>query len=512
MKLTKLAGILILLSFISPALGLGIKAAEPTSKSSHTNTRTEVIAADGDAHNVSDISYVWQQVNGLCHWASLTMALQHVGVSLDLATLCAVSGIGFSAFYLQHGDEMVFYNGPMFRQMVPHSVLADFYGLNITLAVDGNNSEHGANLAYAIETMGVEYVSIDGWNQAFSILKASLDEGHPVELMMNPYYLPHPDYDFIRDLGLAETNSGHSVVATGYNENEECVYLADPGIGIMNEDYGRPLKSEWCYSVNYTSLDAAWNRTYGMFIVKPGNGPTEGMQRQIGEFILGRLQGDRASYIAGSEDLFFISLGADAFRGLAYDLTGAALAAFFENLGDLTPQEKGTLLRLFGLDLEQHMTLQYVSYKGAIQSVQYALPDLDLQNFVESGSDAFEHFDPVTCNTSLNDFFYQGGGSNLTGCFHELAYQVQFVTNGDIEEACTTVDNGLSEIRGHLMAIADSWDHAAYALERVLSGESPLTTIAIIGSAIGIVALVTVLVRRRQNILLVGSDKNVATL
>ena len=497
MRLTKLAGILLLMLLIPISFGLGVKAAESTSIPQSRNYQTEVVIADGDASNVSDISYVWQQVNGLCHWSCLSMTTQHAGISLDLSEICAVTGIGFSAFYLQHEDEMIFFNGPMFRQMVPHTVLADLYGLNITLVLDGNNSDRGANLVYATEVMGVEYVLIDGWDQAFSILKDSLDEDNPVELITDPYYLPHPAYDFIRDLGLVDTDSGHSVVAIGYDENEECIFLADPGIGIMSGDYGHPLETDWCYRVNYTDLDAAWNRTYGMFLVEQGEGPTERTQHQVGEFILKRLQGDRTSYIAGSEEVFFVSLGADAFRGLAYDLTGATLADFFAELEDLTPQETGTLLRYFALDLEQHMTLQYVSYRGAIRSVQSALSNLELQQFVDVGSSAFEHFDALTCNSSLNDLFYEGGGSNLTDCFHKIAYQVEFVTNGDIEAACALVDTDLSEIQDHLMAIANSWDAAASALHRSLNGDSPLPTIAIVGSIIGIMVLAILLVKRR---------------
>ena len=47
------------------------------------------------------------------------------------------------------------------------------------------------------------------------------------------------------------------------------------------------------------------------------------------------------------------------------------------------------------------------------------------------------------------------------------------------------------------MAIADSWDAAASALSQALNGENPLPTIALVGSTIGVVALVIFLAKRR---------------
>lgn len=499
MNLTKLIGFLVLLALVTPAMGQGTATVVDTASPVpyNTSSRDGIAVTELDVRNVSDIPYVWQQVNGLCHWSSLSMVMQYIGVSVDLSAMCAVAGIGFSAFYMQYEDEMMFYNGPMFRQMVPHTVLADIYGLNITLVLDGNNSEWGADFVVANEAMGVDYVLIDGWDQALGILKSTIDEGYPVEIMANPYYLPHPSYGFIRNLGLVETDSEHSVVVTGYDEQGECVYLADPGIGIMSEDYGEPLESEWCYSVNFTSLDAAWMRTYGMLIVKPGTGPANRMERQIGQYAISRLRGDRTSYIPGREDLYFVSLGADAFRALGYDLTGDALPEFFDGLGELTPHEKGMLLNYFGINLEQHMTLQSISFRAALQSLPEILPDFDLDAFVEAGSPAIEHFDVMTSNTSLNDIFYEGGESLLTQCFHNLAYQCENMTDGNLLEACEAVEDELSEIRAHLVAIADAWDSAANALESALSGSLPVPTIMAMGISLAMVVVVVVLIKRR---------------
>ena len=51
-------------------------------KISDESFRTLSLAESG---NVTDIPYVSQQMNGLCHWATQAMALHCAGVSLDLA-------------------------------------------------------------------------------------------------------------------------------------------------------------------------------------------------------------------------------------------------------------------------------------------------------------------------------------------------------------------------------------------------------------------------------------------
>ncbi|MFW9793045.1 MAG: hypothetical protein ACFFEE_01985, partial [Candidatus Thorarchaeota archaeon] len=42
-----------------------------------------------DSGEVSNVPYVWQELNGFCYWATLSMALQSIGVQLDLAEVFA---------------------------------------------------------------------------------------------------------------------------------------------------------------------------------------------------------------------------------------------------------------------------------------------------------------------------------------------------------------------------------------------------------------------------------------
>jgi hypothetical protein len=73
---------------------------------------------------ISEIPYQWQEINGFCHWSALSMALRHAGAPLDLHSLFAASGIGFSTGYIRYEDLAVFLSGSTLRQMEPLPTIA----------------------------------------------------------------------------------------------------------------------------------------------------------------------------------------------------------------------------------------------------------------------------------------------------------------------------------------------------------------------------------------------------
>jgi hypothetical protein len=456
------------------------------------------ILSSTDAANVTDVSYVWQQVNGLCHWASLSMTSQHAGAPLDFPGICAASGIGFTAMYIR--EDGVFWSGPHFREMTQLQTLAEFYDLNITLVLDDDNSEFGRILADSQRVTGVPFTEIDGWDEAFALLKRTIDSGHPVELFLNPYYLPHADYDLIRTLNWSDTNSGHSVVAVGYDEAAGLVYLADPGIGIIGDFYGCPDQSEWNYAVGLTTLEAAWFETFGMVIVQPASEAVQDSSRDIAEFVIARLRGDWESYVPERDPIPFVALGSNAYRSLADDLTGSRLSQHLDSLGDLSPQAKAYYLRAFAADVETHVSLQYVAYRAAVLGLQNLLAGLDAANLVQIAEGAFTHFDTLSSNSSLNDFDYVAGGSDLTDTFLNFAYQCEFVVEGDVGAAASLVKDDLEALQKRLRAIADVWDAVAQELARLLGPSG--TALMVLAAGSGSIALMVgsaVLLRRRRS-------------
>ena len=145
------------------------------------------------------------------------------------------------------------------------------------------------------------------------------------------------------------------------------------------------------------------------------------------------------------------------------------------------------------------MTLQYESYRAALAALPSILPDLDLQEFVSVGELALEHFELFSDNSTVNDPFYTGGQKMMTETFEKIAYQYEYVFDGDLESSVAVYEEDLVEIQSHLTAIANAWDATADALERALQSDGTLLPIIVSSSIVGIVVLVIVFTRRRSS-------------
>jgi len=450
--------------------------------------------------NVTDVPYVSQQMNGLCHWATQSMALYSADVSLDLAGVCAATGIGFSAGYVRYEDNWIFVPGPIYRQQVTHANIAELYGVDVEFYVDTDCSDFAALFELTMQVTNVNWTEINGWDDAFQILKDSIDDGYPIEVYVELYHLPHPDYDFIRDLGLSDSNPSHSILITGYNETAGVAYVMDPAIGVLENSAAVPDDGSWFYEINFTSLNQAWDKTYAAVIIKPSTGISEDFASILGNHVLDRLRGDRASYGPESEEVFFWNFGSNAFRAMASELTDAGLSSYLDEFDEYALQTKAMILRNIGIEIEAYLSLQYESYRAAVSALPSLLSELDLEDFVSEGEMAFEHFSLLTDNSSINDLFYTGGATIVTETFNGIAYQYEFDYAGDISQAVTDFEENLVEIQAHLNAIANAWDAAADALERELT--DPAIPWIPSMSGIGAIAVITIAIiskRRRES-------------
>jgi hypothetical protein len=150
--------------------------------------------------------------------------------------------------------------------------------------------------------------------------------------------------------------------------------------------------------------------------------------------------------------------------------------------------------------IETRLTQQYEAYRAAIDALPRLLPDLDLQSFVSESKLAFEHFELFTDNSTVNTPFYPAGVKLVTKTIKKIAYQYEYVLDGDLASAASMYEDELAEIQTHLTAIANVWDAAADALERALNDDGTLTLVLLSGSVVGIMALVVLFIRRRQSI------------
>jgi hypothetical protein len=446
---------------------------------------------------LSDIPYQWQEINGFCQWSALSMALRHAGAPLDLHNLFAASGIGFSAGYIRYEDLAVFLSGAMLRQMEPLPTIANLYGLDIDIYMDDDT---GIGTAYgpAMVAWGLNYTDLDGWTHTLDLIRATIDDGYPLAIWTDPYYLPPSDYDFARIQGLQsqDTGSGHTVLCVGYNDTAGEVIIMDPGVGAFGENFGFPDDGRWLYSVSYSTLqNAMMHMSYGSVVIRTGDGPSDDFTSSLASYICERLRGDRSSYGEGLEDVFFANFGADAFRGLSYDLTKESIISYLDDVSSNKDDRYYTLI-VTGLQIEMGITLQHLSYRESLKTLPSILADLDLEAFLESASPAVPHLAVLSENASLIDPYYTVNGTILTQTLTNIA-DLYYETD-DLEAAIEYYEQELENIRVHLIAIADTWVAAADALEAALHDADITMQLVVVSGLVVVIAVVVLLHRRRS--------------
>ncbi len=452
-----------------------------------------------DSGYVTDIPYVWQQTNGFCSWASLSMALSTINIDLDLAEVCAATGIGFSFSYLRYDDIWTVLPGPLYKQQSVQNTLSDLFGFEIELYMDSDASEFAQLLSLSFELSSVNWTEIDGWDEAFQVLKSSIDSGFPVSIYANLQNLPAEDYDFLRNLGITDPTPTHSVLVFGYNETTGTVRIMDPAIGLFDDPATFPDDGSWFYDMNFTSLNQSWLASYAVTVIKPGDGVPEDLELNLATYTIDRLRGDRTSYSPDAEEVFFWNFGADAFRALASDLTETGISSFIDEFDEYDLQTKAGIIANLGLEIESYSTLQHQAYRVALYTLPGLLPSLDLDEFIAAGSPAIPHLEVFSDNSTMNTPFYSSGIKLATKTFYNISSQYQ--NDGDLSSAITMHQEELAEIRTHLIAIADAWDAAADALERELSesGLPSVSSVSGIGAVFVVLTAAIISRKRRQS-------------
>jgi hypothetical protein len=293
----------------------------------------------------------------------------------------------------------------------------------------------------------------------------------------------------------ADTGSGHTVLCIGYNDTANEVMIMDPGVGAFGENFGFPDDGRWLYSVNYSTLeDAMRYMGYGSVVVKTGSGPSDDFTVSLASYICERLRGDRSSYGEGLENIFYANFGADAFRGLSYDLTKESIIAYLDDVSSDKDDRYYTLI-LTGLQMEMGITLQHLSYRESLKTLPSILVDLDLEPFLESASPAVSHLAVLSENASMIDPYYTVNGTILTQTFTNIA-DLYYETE-DLESAIEYYEQDLEDMRGHLIEIADAWIAAADALESAIFEDTTMQLVIASGFVV-VIAIIAVLYRRRS--------------
>jgi hypothetical protein len=417
--------------------------------------------------------YVWQEINGFCAWAATAMAMQYAGVDLTMYDVFAASTIGFSFAYFRFDETLLMFPGALYTQVEPTQFLADLYEVNYTLYL-GDTTPNLEQNVQVWESEGIQVGVLDGQSEALSLMRNTIDQGYPLLISVDPIYLPSYDYDYLRTGDLA--GGGHGILIVGYNDTEASATILDPGVGSFGEYYGYPDDGRGNYTqILYTALIDAWSsRYYISNTFFPGNPVVDQMityapvDNQLGPMVRDKLLGVGSIYSPSSPNALVGDFGEAAFRQMSQDITVDGLKSYlsvFDGIVDET-NFKTSLLYFIGLGLEAQVTLQYLSYRTALESLSALMPDTNLTAFVDAGEDALPAFANIADNSSL---IFPGNISQSTGFVSNtfLAIAEAFNASGDIDVTLAPYESTLDSISADLLTIADSWRAAGNALAEI---------------------------------------------
>jgi len=440
---------------------------------------------------VTGVPYIWQEINGLCAWAATSVAFQSAGVQLDLHDILAVTSVGYSFAYLNYNDTLLMYPGAIYMQAEPTQFAADLYGLNMTVYMD-SSTPGVEQLVEVWEGRGISVHLLNGEEDAFDLMRSSIDAGYPLLLSVDPAWLPARDYDFLRAQGLS--GGGHGILVAGYDDMAGNATIIDPGVGSFGDEFGYPADGRGNYTpISYTALANAWSGRYFIsMLFKPGGDPPADRSAVLGPYIRDRILGVPAAYEASPDTVVLWNFGEAAFRALSTDYSRQGLTEYLDIFTGMDGERefKASLILFLGLGLEAQVTLQYLSFRTALRHLPDLMPDIDLADFVAAGEASLPHFEALADNATLiypgNLTLYDGF---VASTFQSMADE--FNSSGDIDSVMNQYEDELSTITTHLLGIADSWLAAGNALAKIWPTDpfivyGPWITIA----AFGVSALV----------------------
>jgi hypothetical protein len=479
---------------------LGVSLSTPLVTTVDTTSVVTSFTPAADYGHIDGVPYVWQEINGYCYWSSVDMALQYIDIPYDLYQFFAASGIGFSAAYIMIEDAQIFVSGSSFRQQQQVPIFCDVLGID-HMAYFDSNAEWLQLYESSWFQSGFNMELIDGSEAAFNQLRNTIDEGYPVVLWVDPYWLPAIDYvelrDFISPQDPATPSTGHAIVVIGYNDTSQTVEILDPGVGSFGSRYGYPDDGRWSYTANYSTLELAWKAlAYGQIAFTPDDGEVQDQEERIGNMIVSRLLGNRTLAGPDLEEVFFASFGETAFRGLSLDTTVDGIKNYLDKFNETIDRED--ILMFTGISHETYMSLQYPAYRGAIESLPSILPSYDISEVVELGRTAYPHFDAISTNDSVVSVSYRFDGTLLASTFFDISDR--YVTTGNLDSSIEAYSSEIQQLSEHFLAIADSWKAAGELLDSILAGESfnyPLAVV-FISSISGLFVVLVVVWRVRK--------------
>ncbi|MHA3964751.1 MAG: C39 family peptidase, partial [Candidatus Thorarchaeota archaeon SMTZ1-45] len=398
-------------------------------------------------------------------------------------------------------ETMTFFPGVMVRQISWFEFFMDLYGLEMQFYLD-SSTDYGWNAMQMLAPLNYEITDYaqSGLITPQNVVRESIDNGYPLAISVDTYYLPVEDWDIIRDYvgPMQPGGAGHAIVIVGYNDTAQRVQVYDPGVGLLGENYGYPDDGRWNYSMTYSQLDDAWRSAgYVTFRVSNGTGPRDDFEEKLALYITQRLLGNRTSYFEGSENFFYLGTGANAFRGMGLDMTLEAIRDYCFNYLEV---DKPTAIRVLGHNLEVMMTMQYLAFRSSLDSLSDLLPSKNLEPFLEAASEALPHMEALSHNASITSGIdIIARDTLLYNTFFGIASS--FEISHDLDYSINEFSNELEEIATHLSAIADAWEIAGHTLSQELNESGSILNdniVIVIGGGVTILIIGVILVVWRR--------------
>lgn len=443
----------------------------PISSSAISSTLAQPYSQNHTASEgiLEHVPYVWQEINGFCGWAAASIALQYIDVDLDLHDVFAVSTIGFSYAYIHYNDTILTYPGAIYTQAEPLDFLADLHGVNYTIYLSGDLTG-AAEYEQYWESQGINVGILGGEVEAFALMRNSIDAGYPLIISVDPIWLPPADYDILRLQ--SSTGGAHGVVIVGYNDTSGTAKIMDPGVGSFGDLFGYPDDGRGNYTeITYTALNNAWSQRYYISnLLIPVDAPVSDYSSRLGSMIRDKLLGVGTVYAAGSSSAYLWDFGEKAFRKMSEDFSVAGLTAYFSIFDGIDNEVafKSSILLFMGLGIESAVTLQYLSFRKAVEKLPSLLPDIDLATFVQSAEDALPHMDALSSNNTL---IFPGNLTYIDGLVSETFYEmsIEYNETGDMANTLALYSTELGQISTHLLGVANGWLAAGNALAEIWS-------------------------------------------
>ncbi|MFX1579097.1 MAG: hypothetical protein ACFFBJ_05575, partial [Promethearchaeota archaeon] len=219
---------------------------------------------------------------------------------------------------------------------------------------------------------------------------------------------------------------------------------------------------------------------------------------RLASYISKRLIGNRSSYFEGFENFFYLSTGADAYRGMGLDMSLEAIRDYCTYYLEVN---KPTAIRMLGHSLETMMTMQYMAYRGSLDSLPKLLPSFNLQDFIDEASKALPHMEALSSNESITSgITIKSRDTILYNTFFGMADSFEASLN--LDEAISGFSDELDEIAGHLFEIANAWQASGEILVELVDSNSALPNsnlfVIVSGGTVLIIGVVLVFWRRRK--------------